>query len=367
MSSYLNFVVEGEEASLNWRDIYHTSYDDEKDVINQYLLKGVFWDTDHFSGSASALENLSDKSKCMFGEKIQEVNPNRGGPFAHFEKATYDKPTYPYKYSQAFTTEGMCRDFHGKDLKVYILNYLEKKGESALTKFNKTWLEINVEAIKKHFELFSSYLTLNIDANIEEYEKARAALVKNPERILDCFDPENEIHFTNILTTTDQNGKTIYCWVMDTPYDWYETIKYHPSFKDENILEEVFGDHFGQIIYIDTIEKPNAVIPQFEIRNAKVSYKKDIEDMLHELKNELAEAEHSRNADVSAKAKAKEFLDEYTKDSETELYKALSEWVGEVEDVATLEYIDELKNQLAELEKLNALMNDKNRLIWSIE
>lgn len=367
MSSYLEFVIEYKKKDGNWRNFYQTTYDEATEIINPYCLKSLFWDTDHFSGYASSLNDLSDKSKCMFGEKIDEVNPFRKGlasVFVKYDKEIYDKPTYPYKHHFKIKKEGMSRQFAGEEFREYILNYLEHLMEKSETRFNKTWIEVNPEGLKKHFKEFSGYFDLSID-NLEEYEKVRYDLMENPDKVVDCLNPVNNIHFTNIYFDNN-GGKNIYCWTMGTPYEWIEAIEYQPAFKDFTAAAELFGDFFGQIVFTNP-NKESAEVPQFEIGSeVKVSYKNDVEAMLDGVKRELEEAEHSRDADNAAKAKVKEFLDDYEDDSKTDLYKALEEWVGDVENVATLEYINELKEQILHLTNLNTIMKEDSRLIWGI-
>jgi len=322
MSSYFDFTIERKHDN-KWICVAESHYDD-LDIINPWILKGAFWDAE-FTKDINSLDEteLSDESFYMFSRKLDEINS---------------------KDRLYYIGERTNRD---------VIGFLEHMNKTRYRN-NDVCLWFNLVNICKHKEFLKNVLYPH-NQQMSNWEIFRDKIdnITEDSDFIEIFQQCDNL----ILITFDNMIGIIF---HENPYSMINTIKYSPFFKNVEIYNAQLLGYYED----DNITEKK----QYDFYG-KVSYKKDIENMISEINKTLQRIENSKKSEEIAKSYISDILSDYEYDESmknNELYKRLYEYSKDSEEYDE-EYEDELLAQKKELEFILRFIGDNGRLIWKIE
>jgi hypothetical protein len=319
MSVYFDFTVERKNNYGMWVCVAKSSYD-ELEILNPYILKHAFWDAD-FSESLSSLKE-NELTNETFYEFSVKSNKNKIG-----------KPPIIVE-----STDDLCNKNKS------VLDVLDSWQHSR-KKNNDTCLWVNKDFLLNHKDFLSGILNFNSDSITE---------ISDIEKRLKNSTSLDEINSFLNMTNNVLYDKNLIGFINHASvYSTIENIKYNPSFRELNIERVSLLEYEG--------------LRQYEL-HGKVSYTKDIKNMISEIDKNIENVKNSKKAEEIAKSYISEVLSYYEDDkseNSTELYKKLSEYCEGSENYDD-DYFNDLINEKNELQLLLRFMGDNGRLIWDI-
>lgn len=333
MSSYFDYTIE-QPVSEGWRVTAKSTYEDSE-VINPYILKGAFWDTDHFDYD---FKDISAESLLRFTEKIGTYNQKEKDIFK--EKGVTKTITVPITSDSG-------------NVKEEVLRTLKLLSNDYRTNSRDTVLGVKLSGIAKHWQRFRYFYTRYIDDELDTTSESVSI------KTLTNWILEGKIK--NLILT----GNDCY-WVCNHPWEATSYLKNYGYLKDASDPSEILTGSVAQIVY----SKDDKEIPQYRIRKSvRRSTTDDVDDMILEIRKNIETVKKSNSIENLVKVNIRDLVEEKAteEDRSTNLYKELMKYCGEAETFGDDEYLEELELQLTELIKLRSLMGMEGRLFWSIE
>lgn len=349
MSSYLDFSVErlvkAEDSTTSWKCIGKSNYSEDIDIINPYILKGAFWDTDCFQHFANFGDRLSKESLLMFGTKIEKIDmPSSENDFWYkSKKKLYDAPDYPYKYKIVELKRPIVSLSNLED-------ELHDLKNDVRYKWNDIWVPFAEEIVNENLEKFISIMNLESD-NVQE-------VINKTEELKKCktFAECNKEKFSNVRFVAETGSVYI---KFATVSEALNTIQHYLKLKNLTL--------FDYIIICNYVDEDGKLIPQYSFENVRISNYDDIQAMIHEFEKSLADLEKRASAENLAKSIISEILEDISEeDQSTKLYEALKDYVDVDYSSEDSEWKEELQSQLEELKLLARFVGKNGRLIWEI-
>lgn len=345
MSSYFDFSVERQrEDGKGWSLIVQSDYRSDLEVINPYILKSVFWDTDKFQRYASLSDDLTKGTVLQFGEKIErESLPADKKDFWYkTKKEIIDAEDYPYKYEKQI----FKFNFEKNGL-LSTLNTLKQKVEY---KWNEIEIPFDEKVINEKIDKFS-YL---FNYELEENEEIKKAI--DEKKTIDFFIEKG------YAKRFSYSQEVVYI-SFDTIWDAEQFLKYQ-AFKDLEIpvCKEPFIKSYKY--YKDLKE-----VVQYRLKDVKISNYDDILSMIEEVEKSLKSYRKTCTVENLAKTFIQDnFIDNASEeDLKTQLGKDLKKFVKGADAYEDEEYKEELESQITELKLLARFVGSNGRLIWTID
>lgn len=349
MSSYLDFSVErlvkAEDGTTSWKCIGKSNYSEDIDIINPYILKGAFWDTDCFQHFAGFDDRLSKESLLMFGTKIEKIDiPASENDFWYkAKKKLYDTPEYPYKYKLVELKRPVTSSSNLEDELHDLKNDIRYK-------WNDIWVPFTEEVVNENLEKFISIMNLESD-NVQE-------VINKTEELKKCktFAECSKEKFSNVRFVAETGSVYI---KFTTVSEALNTIQHYLNLKNLAL--------FDYIIICNYVDEDSKLVPQYSFENVRISNYDDIQAMIHEFEKSLADLEKRASAENLAKSIISEILEDISEeDQSTKLYEALKDYVDVDYSSEDSEWKEELQSQLEELKLLARFVGKNGRLIWEI-
>ena len=328
MGVYFDYAIE-RKVNSNWYLTAKSTYEDNE-VINPYILKSVFWDTEF---QDCVPDDISSETKTEFYERI----------------GVYDKKELEVlkNATKTLTNPIVTKD---KEHTISVLEYLCKHYS---TKFRETLIRVDLDGIVKYWNNVKTFLRFK-DAD-HDYVSIETLISWIKNGLIE-----------NLIET-----KYGYQLVCESPYAAIMYIRDYGMLKGIENPSEILAGEVCQVSYINENEKE---IPQYHLkRSARCSTTKDIDWMIEELKAEIERVKESNKLENLVKDEIRNLLNEKAteEDKNTNLYKKLISYCGgeDFQIYGDKEYIQELETQLQEVEKLRAIMGpaETGRVIWRIE
>lgn len=326
MSSYLNFTIERKNENDNWVCVAESTYDENLDIINPYILKPIFFDTDCYQIEDS---EISEQAWYKFTSKI--------------ERQEQYGTDYPYQYKYI-----LPEIFDTPDRKTAIetlekICHSKNKHNDLLLKCDISNIDVNKDALLTIFSFISS---------------SESTIDTNSMNLYHQFvEEKNNEKLKEILSKIGNVTQNIFTFLYDdSPFSLLETLKYNCYFRDYSIIRSI-----SLVDYYDSGIK----LRQYEY-DYKISYRKDIQYMLKEIEKQIKTYELNNKAENIAKEYIADILEGYDHERNTELYKKLKKYCKNYTE-SDDEYYEELMSQKAELEKVLMFMGNNGRMLWSID
>jgi hypothetical protein len=352
MSSYFDFSVERQrEDGKGWSLIAHSDYRSDLEVINPYILKGIFWDTDKFQKYASLKDDLTKGTILQFSEKIERVSlpADEKDPWYKIKKETLDNENYPYKY------EKQARNFNfEKNGMLSTLNDLKQKLEY---KWNEIEIPFDEKVINEKIDKFSWLFNYELEEN-EEIKKEI-----EEKKTIDFFIEKGCAERFRFSPHSSFQDKRIVYVSFDTIWDAEQFLKYQ-AFKDSEIPTCIEPFVKSYQYYNGSKE-----VVQYQLKDVKISNYDDIIALINEVEKSLNRYKKACTVENLAKTFIQDnFIENASEeDLKTQLGKDLKKFVKGVDSCEDEEYEEELETQLTELRLLARFVGSNGRLIWIIE
>jgi hypothetical protein len=352
MSSYFDFSVERQrEDGKGWSLIAHSDYRSDLEVINPYILKGIFWDTDKFQKYASLKDDLTKGTILQFSEKIERVSlpADEKDLWYKTKKEILDDEDYPYKY------EKQARNFNFEENGLLsTLNDLKQKLEY---KWNEIEIPFDEKVINEKIDKFSWLFNYELEEN-EEIKKAI-----EEKKTIDFFIEKGCAERFRFSPHAPFQDKRIVYVSFDTIWDAEQFLKYQafPNQEMPTCIEPFVKSHR---YYKDSKE-----VVQYRLKDIKISNYDDIIALIKEVEKSLKRYKKACTVENLAKTFIQDnFIENASEeDLKTQLGKDLKKFVKGAEAYEDEEYEEELENQLTELRLLARFVGSNGRLIWIIE
>lgn len=333
MSSYFDYTIE-QPVPEGWRVTAKSTYEDNE-VVNPYILKGAFWDTDCYDYN---LKDLSAESLLGFTEKVGTYNQK-------------EKDVFKEKGVESYITVPTTSD--SGNVKEEVIRNLKLLSNDYRTKSRDTALGVKLSGIAKYWHIFKDSYLRYLD------EELNTASESVSIETLTNWILEGKIE--NLILT----GSGCF-WVCNHPWEAITYLRDHRCLKDIPDPSELLTGSVAQVIY----SKDGKEIPQYRIRKSvRRSTTDDVDDMILEMRKSIEAIKKSNSVENLVKVSIRDLVEEKAteEDKSTNLYKELLKYCGEAEAFGDDEYLEELELQLTELIKLRSLMGTEGRLFWSIE
>ena len=347
MSSYFDFSVERyREDEKRWSLIAQSDYRSDLEVINPYILKGIFWDTDKFHKYASLKDDLTKETILQFSEKIERVSlpADEKDLWYKTKKEILDDEDYPYKYEKQVSKF----NFEENGL-LSTLNTLKQKLEY---RWNEIEIPFDEKVINEKIDKFSWLFNYELEEN-EEIKKGI-----EEKKTIDFFIEKGcAKRFSYSL-----NKKIIYV-SFDTIWDAEQFLKYQvfPNQEIPTCKEQPF-------IRIYQYYNGSKEVVQYRLKDVKISTYDDIIALIKEVEKSLNRYKKACTVENLAKTFIQGFIDEADEeDLKTQLGKDLKKFAKGGDIYEDEEYEEELETQLTELRLLARFVGSNGRLIWIIE
>lgn len=351
MSSYFDFSVERyREDEKRWSLIAQSNYNGDLEVINPYILKGVFWSTDKFHKYASLEDDLTKGTILQFSEKIERVTlpTDEKDLWYKTKKEILDDEDYPYKYEKQ-----TCKFNFEETGLLSTLNTLKQKLEY---KWNEIGIPFDEKVINEKIDKFSWLFNYELEEN-EEIKKAI-----EEKKTIDFFIEKGcAKRFSYSPHSEKQDSRIIYI-SFDTIWDAEQFLKYQ-AFKDSEIPTciEPFVKSYRYY-------KGSKEVVQYRLKDVKISTYDDIIALIKEVEKSLNRYKKACTVENLAKTFIRDFIESASEeDLKTQLGKDLKKFVKGEDSCEDEEYEEELESQLTELRMLARFVGSNGRLIWIIE
>ena len=302
MGSYLNFSIERKLSSGEWVHFYDLPYDDDLLIVNDRVLRDSFYDTEFYDGTPD-INELCDKTKANMCSKIE-----RHGIFCHVDE---ESDLYPYKFK---CFENYYWMYTSCNTKEKILKKLDELDKDLDTKFNDVGILIKDAYLKELFD-------------------------KNYDII--TFDDRSYLH------------------LFMSPHSAKNALLYNPDFQK---------DYFWGIASLKYLNSKKKEVKQYKLtNNTRVSSYNSLLAMKSDLEKSIKKAELSMSDDARLSQILSDACEEADEDDwNTSLGKIVKSLIKNDNFSYSEEYIDGLKLQLQELEKLIFITGINGRVIWNI-
>lgn len=351
MSSYFDFSVERQrEDGKGWSLIAQSDYRSDLEVINPYILKGVFWDTDKFHKYASLKDDLTKGTILQFSEKIERVSlpADEKDLWYKTKKEILEDEDYPYKYEKQ-----VCKFNFEENGLLSTLNTLKQKLEY---KWNEIEIPFDEKVINEKIDKFSWLFNYELEEN-EEIKKEI-----EEKKTIDFFIEKGcAKRFSYSPHSEKQDSRIVYI-SFDTIWDAEQFLKYQ-AFPNQEIPTCIEPFVKSYRYYNGSKE-----VVQYRLKDVKISTYDDIIALIKEVEKSLNRYKKACTVENLAKTFIRDFIESADEeDLKTQLGKDLKNFVKGEDSCEDEEYEEELENQLTELKLLARFVGSNGRLIWIIE
>lgn len=345
MSRYLEFSIERKDEKDNWKCIVEDTSDEHLAIINNYILRDLFIEYGKWSYYLD--KHCTKETINEFAHKIEHSKYNE-------KNLSKD---YPYQYTPFY--KNLSTDIIGLSSKFDgFIDMLNREITNNIDfKYSDIIVEIPINIVIKHINQLVNFLeTISDNFDIEKFFKIKES-IKNGANLLD---------FKDSIKLNAKNNLELY---FETPYSLVQFLQYDSRCKNN---EKEFIDIFSNsvvksISYYQTLDEDfNVLIDQWNIDKVLVSTINDLLAMKNDLELRIKGFENSMKAENLAKSYIQDIISEFQNDT-SKLKQRLVEFIGDNEGFDNIEWLEDLKSQLSELNLVIKLVGDFGRFIWRIE